>query len=223
MDRNCVGLPPYCHLVLFHLLFLRIRGGRVSVRYGRRPWRSVRRVTRRLKLIIRGKPRWIYPSHGRLMVHYKRKGRRIHIRRGRARVWYRRKWTGLRRSRKTQVKMRLRYRGRWRYVKSWHGRWTIRYKGKRRRLTLRGRRFGIRIRGRLKYVPAGGGTLQIRYGKMWRRVRKCCNKLRAVLRGRLRRIRLRYGKAKMQGRKGWTQIRRKGSGPFGFRIRGMWL
>ena len=195
----------------------------MSVRYGRRPWRSVRRVTRRLKLIIRGKSRWIYPRHGRLMVHYKRKGRRIHIRRGNARVWYRRKWTGLRRGRKTQVKMRLRYRGRWRYVKSWRGRWTIRYKGKRRRLTLRGRRFGIRIRGRLKYVPAGGGTLQIRYGKMWRRVRKCCNKLRAVLRGRLRRIRLRYGKAKMQGRKGWTQIRRKGSGPFGFRIRGTWL
>ena len=192
------------------------------VRYGRRPWRLVRRVTRRLKLIIRGIPKWIYPRHGRLMVYYKRKGRKLHIRRGQVRVWYQGKWTGFKRGRKTQVKMRLRYGGRWRYVKRRRGRWTISYRGKRRKLTLRGRGFAIRIKGRLKYVPARGGTLQIRYGKMWRRVRKCCNKLRAVLRGRLRRIRLRYGKASMRGRKGWKKIRRKGRCPFGFRIRGMW-
>ena len=156
------------------------------------------------------------------MVHYGRKGRPIRFRRGRPLVWYRKKWRGFRR-RKTYVKMRLRYGGKWRLVKKRRRRWTIRYRGKIRRVTLRGRRFGIRIGGRWKYLPSRGGALQIRYGRMWRRVRNCCNKLRAVLRGRLRRIRLRYGKATMRGKKGWTKLLRKAVRRFNFRkVRGMW-
>ena len=173
-------------------------------------------------MFVRGKLRWIYPRKGRLMVHYKRRGRLIRFRRGRPKVWLNKKWKGFRR-RKNYVKMRLRYAGKWRYVKRWRGRWTIKYRNRRVRVTLRGRRFGIRIGRRWRYLPARGGTLQIRYGRMWRRVRNCCNKLRAVLRGRLRRIRLRYGKAKVRGRKGWRAIRRKGRRRFRFRrLRGKW-
>lgn len=142
------------------------------------------------------------------MVYYKRKGRPIRFRRGRPLLWYSKKWKGFRR-RKTYVKMRLRYGGKWRLVKKWRGAWTIKYRGKRRRVTLRGRRFGIRIGRRWRYVPSRAGALQLRYGRIWRRVKNCCNKLRAVLRGRLRRIRLRYGKARMRGRKGWTKLLRK--------------
>lgn len=194
----------------------RIRSRGVWVRYGRRPWKLVKHVVRRLKMFIRGKLRWIYPRKGRLMVRYKRRGRPIRFRGGRPRIWLKKTWKGFRR-RKTYAKMRLKYGGRWRYVKRWRGRWTIMYRKRRRRVTLRGRRFGIRIGRRWRYVPSRGGTLQIRYGRMWRRVRNCCNKLRAVLRGRLRRIRLRYGKAKVRGRKGWRKIRRKGRGKFRLR------
>ena len=202
--------------------FHRIRSRGVWVRYGRRPWRLVRRIVRRLKMYVRGKLRWIYPRKGRLMVHYKRKGRPIRFRRGRPRIWNGKKWKSFR-QRKTYVKMRLRYGGRWRLVKKWRGRWTMKYRGKRRRVTLRGRRFGIRIGGRWRYIPSRGGALQLRYGRMWRRVRNCCNKLRAVLRGRLRRIRLRYGKARMRGRKGWTKLLRKAVSRFSLRkFRGMW-
>lgn len=158
-------------------------------------------------MYIRGKLRWIYPRKGRLVVYYKRKGRPIAIQRGRLTFWWRRKWIGFGR-RKTPVKLRLRFRGRWRYVVKRLRRWYIRYRRRYYRVTLRGRRFGIRIGGRWRYVPARRGTLQIRYRKLWRRVRNCCNKLRAVLFGRLRRIRLRKGKARVRGRNGWKFLRR---------------
>lgn len=197
-------------LTYLFFLFLRIRGGRTYVRYRKGRWRRLRRLVRRMKIIIRGRARWIYPKAGRLVVNYRRKGRVLRFLRGRPRLYYRKKWIKFGR-RKTLVKLRLRLGGRWRYVIRRRGRWTIRYMRKIRRVILRGRRFGVRFRGRWRYVPSRGGTLQIRYGKIWRRVRNCCNKLRAVLRGRLRRIQLRRGRARMRGRYGWRKIRRKTS------------
>lgn len=143
------------------------------------------------------------------MVYYRRRGRLVRFRSGRPFVWFHRRWRGLR-LRSNYAKMRLKIGGVSRIIHRTKGRWTVRYKGKLRRILLRGRRFGIFIGGKWKYVPARGGALQIRYGGMWRRVRNCCNKLKAVLRGRLRRIRLRYGKAKMRGKKGWSRLLRQG-------------
>ena len=187
-----------------------MRGGRAYLRTRWGTWRPLRRVIRRFKVMIRGRPRWVYHRKRLFWVYYKRRGRPIRIWHGIPRIYFRRRWIKPRRGKTARIRLMIDHR--WRSVRKRHGRWLVRYLGVMRPVFLRGRQFGIRIGGRWRYIPSRHGALQIRHGRVWRRVRNCCNRLRAVINGRLRRVRFRSGRVVMRGKHGWTRIQRKSYG-----------